>query len=186
MNKHFSVVNKRGTTVAGIIMCVCIVLFSLCLAMRISSGSVLWTIPLVACIIFFIIGLMVMISIITAGVDVKDGNAVFADVTGQGGKRPQFHLSQLKTIELHNNDGVIQNPETANLAGARIVFTLKNGEIRTYYPIQITAKQYENIKNGMMEMAKGAKREKSKPMTKAEKKAAVNAKSIKRIKEEEK
>ena len=74
MNRHFSVVNKRGTTVAGVIMAVCILLFSLCLAMRLSSGSVLWTIPLVACIIVFIIGLMILISVITAGIDVKNGN----------------------------------------------------------------------------------------------------------------
>lgn len=183
MNRHFSVVNKRGTTVAGSITGVCIVLFSICLAMRVSSGTPLWTIPLVACIIVFIIGLMILISVITAGIDVKNDNVIFADVSGQGGKRVQFHLSDLKSVELHNADGIIAKPEIESLVGARVVFNLKNGESRTYYPIQITNKQYQNIRTGLTEMAKTAKKGKSKPMTKAEKKAAVNAKSIKRIKD---
>ena len=57
-----------------------------------------------------------------------------------------------------------------------------------YYPIQITYKQYKNIEVGLTEMSKVSKKYKSepkKPMTKAEKKAAVNAKSIKRIKNED-
>ena len=57
-----------------------------------------------------------------------------------------------------------------------------------YYPIQITYKQYINIKDGLLQMSKHSKKfkdEPKKPMTNAEKKAAVNAKSIKRIKNEE-
>lgn len=187
MNKHFSVVNKRGLTTIGILTAFSIVLFSLSLAKRISSGSMLWTIPVVVAIIIFILTLMFLVGVITAGIDVKKNKVIFADPTGQGGKKVQFDLGQLKKVELHNADGLIEKPETANLSGARIIFTLRNGETRMYYPIQITYKQYKNIETGLTEMAKHSKKSKDEPkkhMTKAEKKAAVNAKSIKRIKDE--
>ena len=189
MNGHFSVVNKRGLTTTGIMILFSIILFSLSLAKRISSGSMLWTIPVVIAIIIFILTLMLLVGVITAGVDVKKNKVIFADPSGQGGKKVQFDLGELKSVELHNADGLITNPETANLAGARIIFTLRNGKTCMYYPIQITYKQFDNIKIGLTEMAKKSKKfkdEPKKPMTKAEKKAAVNAKSIKRIKEEEK
>lgn len=126
---------------------------------------------------------MVMIGVITAGIDVKKGKVVFADPSGEGGKKVQFDLGDLKKVELHNADGIIQNPETDSLAGARIVFTVKNGKTCTYYPIQITNKQFQRIKVGLTEMSKESRKyANKKPMTKAEKKAAVNAKSIKKIK----
>lgn len=189
MNKHFYVVNKRGLTTTGLMILFSIILFSLSLTKRISSGSMLWTIPVVIAIIIFILTLMLLVGVITAGVDVKKNKVIFADPSGQGGKKVQFDLGELKSVELHNADGIIANPETSNLAGARIVFTLRSGKTCIYYPIQITCKQYMNIKNGLMQMSKHSKKfkdEQKKPMTKAEKKAAVNAKSIKRIKEEEK
>ena len=188
MNKHFYFVNKRGLTTIGLMTIFSIILFSLSLSKRISSGSMLWTIPVVIAIIIFILTLMFLVGVITAGVDVKKNKVIFADPTGQGGKKVQFDLGELKSVELHNADGVIANPETANLAGARIIFTLKNGKTCMYYPIQITYKQYINIKDGLLQMSKNSKKfkdEPKKPMTKAEKKAAVNAKSIKRIKNEE-
>ena len=188
MNKHFYVVNKRGLTTIGIMTLFSIILFSFSLAKRIASGSMLWTIPVVIAIIIFILTLMFLVGVITAGVDVKKNKVIFADPSGQGGKRVQFDLGELKNVELHNAEGIISNPETANLAGARIIFTLRNGKTCMYYPIQITYKQYINIKDGLLQMSKHSKKfkdEPKKPMTKAEKKAAVNAKSIKRIKNEE-
>lgn len=147
----------------------------------------LWTIPVVIAIIIFILTLMLLVGVITAGIDVKKNKVIFADPSGQGGKKVQFDLVELKSIELHNADGLIANPETVNLAGARIIFSLKNGKTCIYYPIQITYKQFANIRDGLMQMAKTSKKMKDTPkkMTKAEKKAAVNAKSIKRIKNEE-
>lgn len=188
MNKHFYVVNKRGLTTIGLLTVFSIILFSLSLAKRIASGSMLWTVPVVIAIIIFILTLMLLIGVLTAGVDVKKNKVIFADPSGQGGKKVQFDLGELKKVELHNADGLIANPETANLAGARIIFTLRNGKTCMYYPIQITYKQYKNIEVGLTEMSKVSKKYKSepkKPMTKAEKKAAVNAKSIKRIKNED-
>ena len=187
MNKHFSVVNKRGLTTTAVMIIISILLFSLSLAKRLSSGSILWTIPVVVAIIIFILVLMVLVGVITAGVDVKKNKVIFADPSGQGGKKVQFDLGELKSVELHNADGLITNPETANLAGARIIFTLRNGKTCVYYPIQITYKQFADIKEGLTEMAKRSKKFKDEPkkqMTKAEKKAAVNAKSIKRIKKD--
>ena len=76
MNAHFSVVNKRGTITAGIIMIIAIVIFSLGLAKKLSGGGLLWTLPLICGIIVFLLALMILISVITAGVDVQNGHVV--------------------------------------------------------------------------------------------------------------
>ena len=90
MNRHFSVVNKRGLSTIGILTAFSIILFSFSLAKRISSGSMLWTIPVVIAIIIFILTLMFLVGVITAGVDVKKNKVIFADPSGQGGKKVQF------------------------------------------------------------------------------------------------
>ena len=151
MNAHFSVVNKRGTITAGIIMIIAIVIFSLGLAKKLSGGGLLWTLPLICGIIVFLLALMILLSVITAGVDVQNGHVVFADATGQGGKQPRFKLSELEDIQLHNQDGEI-DPDKDSLVGGRIVFFTTNGEQFTYYPVQITAKQYKSVKNGLFEL----------------------------------
>ncbi len=182
MNGHFSVANKRGLIVSGAILVICIILFSLCLAMRLSTGSVLWTIPLVACIIVFIIAIILLISVATAGVDVSDNAVYFADVTGKGGKIRQFELKELKEIQLHNQNGLVENPDPNNMIGARIVFVLKNGKTKTYYPIQLTYKQYKNIANGMFDFVEEAKKQQNQKKhgsAKAAKAAAKVAKSKK-------
>lgn len=173
MNRHFPVINKRGTRVACIIMFISIVLLSVSLAKKISSGAFIWIIPVIASVIVFLLAIMILISVLTAGIDVKQGEAVFSDAVNQGGKKPQFHLKDLKSIDLHNMNGVIDNPKTADMVGARIVFTLKNGESKTYYPIQLTYKQYQSIKDGMLDMAKNMPKEKGKK--------SVKAKNIKKL-----
>ena len=146
MNAHFSVVNKRGTIAAGVIMLIAIVLLSLGLAKKLSGGGLIWTLPLICGIIIFLMALMILISVITAGVDVQNGNVVFAD-----GKQPRFKLSELEDIQLHNQDGEI-DPDKDSLIGGRIVFFTTSGEQFTYYPVQITAKQYKSVKNGLFEL----------------------------------
>lgn len=169
MNRHFPVVNKRGLLTSCSLLLIAILLFSLSLSKRISSGSIIWLLPVIAAVIVFIFAIMILISVITAGIDVKNGQVVFADATG-GAKTPQFDLKDLKNIELHNADGVIEDPKTANLVGARIVFFPKLGGPKTYYPIQITYKQYESIRMPMMEMAKEARKEDGKAQPKKSKK----------------
>ena len=102
MNGHFSVVNKRGLITSGILLAASIILFSLSLSKKLAVGSIIWTISLVVCIIIFIMAIIIMTSVLTAGIDVKNGIVIFADATGQGGKQPQFNLGQLDRIELRN------------------------------------------------------------------------------------
>lgn len=149
MNGHFSVINKRGMITSAILVAASIILFSLSISKKLSGGSMLWTLPLVFCGIIFIIALIIMLSVLTAGIDVKDGVVIFADATGQGGKQPQFRLLDLDKIELHNADGVINNPETDNLLGARFVFILKDGSSKVYYPVSLTPRQYNNVASGI-------------------------------------
>jgi len=151
LSAHFSVVNKRGTITAGIIMAIAIVIFSMSLAKKLAGGGIIWMLPLICGIIVFLLAMMILISVITAGVDVQNGSVVFADVTGQGGKQPRFKLSELEDIQLHNADGEI-DPDKDSLVGGRIVFFTTSGEQFTYYPVQITAKQYKNVRNGLFEL----------------------------------
>ena len=156
MNGHFSVVNKRGLITSGILLAASIILFSLSLSKKLAGGSIIWTIPLVVCIIILILPIIIITSVLTAGIDVKNGIVIFADATGQGGKQPQFNLGQLDRIELRNADGVIESPETDSLLGARFVFILSDGEEKIYYPVSLTAHQYKSVSSGIYELKEKA------------------------------
>ena len=156
MNGHFSVVNKRGLITSGILLAASIILFSLSRSKKLAGGSIIWTISLVVCIIIFIMAIIIMTSVLTAGIDVKNGIVIFADATGQGGKQPQFNLGQLDRIELRNADGVIESPETDSLLGARFVFILSDGEEKIYYPVSLTAHQYKSVSSGIYELKEKA------------------------------
>ena len=156
MNGHFSVVNKRGLITSGILLAASIILFSLSLSKKLAGGSIIWTIPLVVCIIIFILAIIIITSVLTAGIDVKNGIVIFADATGQGGKQPQFNLGQLDRIELRNADGVIESPETDSLLGAIFVFILSDGEEKIYYPVSLTAHQYKSVSSGIYELKEKA------------------------------
>ena len=156
MNGHFSVVNKRGLITSGILLAASIILFSLSLSKKLAGGSIIWTIPLVVCIIIFILAIIIITSVLTAGIDVKNGIVIFADATGQGGKQPQFNLGQLDRIELRNADGVIESPETDSLLGARFVFILSDGEEKIYSPVSLTAHQYKSVSSGIYELKEKA------------------------------
>lgn len=157
MQGHYSVVNKRGLITASFLMLLGILVFALSLSKRFASGSIIWTIPLVLAIIIFLLALIILISVLTAGIDIQYGKVIFANANGAGGKQPQFGISELKDIELHNHNGRILDPKTANLVGGRIVFFTEdeNHEEKTYvyYPMSITARQYFKIHDGMLEMA---------------------------------
>lgn len=156
MNGHFSVVNRRGLFASGILLALSILIFSLSLAKKLAGGSIIWTIPLICCIIIFIMAIFIMTSVLTAGIDVKNGIVIFADASGQGGKQPQFNLGQLDRIELRNSEGVIENPEKDNMLGARFVFLLDDGSEKTYYPVSLTAHQYKTVSSGILSLKERA------------------------------
>jgi uncharacterized membrane protein len=84
MNAHFSVVNKRGTIAAGVIMLIAIVIFSLGLAKKLSGGGLIWTLPLICGIIIFLMALMILnASAETAAILTPDGMEWTAPAAGE-------------------------------------------------------------------------------------------------------
>ena len=158
MNGHFSVINKRGLTVAGIFMGVRIAAFLRSLFMRIQSGSRLWLIPIIFAAVLFLFAIRMILNLSSEGVDVKDGMVILPDSEDPTkGKQPKFNIADLKVIELRNGEGKVLDPEKDNLLGGRVVFSVIGGQEEVYYPISITAKQYRDIHDGMLAMAKEAK-----------------------------
>lgn len=151
MNKHFAVINKKATILSAIFIFINIVAFTFSFYKISSGGSKLWIIPAVIFIGLFIIGIMIITSVLTAGIDVKADMVILPDQDPRNGKVPKFNIEQLSSIELCNENGPIDF-DRDSLSGARIIFHLSNDETEQYYPVYITKKQYESIKNGMMEL----------------------------------
>ena len=157
MNGHFSVVNKRGLTAAGVFLAITIALFSISLIMRIQSGSRLWLIPIIFAAVLFLFAMRMIMTISSSGIDVQDGRVVLPDLENPAkGKQPRFNIADLKGIELINGEGKALDPEKDNLLGGRVVFSVTGGKEEIYYPIAITARQYKDIHDGMLAMAKEA------------------------------
>ena len=98
-----------------------------------------------------------ILNISSEGVDVKDGMVVLPDSEDPTkGKQPKFNIADRTGIELRNGEGKALDPEKDNLLGGRVVFSVIGGKEEVYYPISITAKQYRDIHDGMLAMAKEA------------------------------
>ena len=149
MNAHFSVINKKGTVVAALLTLAGVVLFSLCLAELLGGGSKLWLLPFIAAAVFFIICIMVLVSVLTAGIDIRDGVVILPDLDPSKGKQPKFQISELESVTLQDGGGNTLNADRDNLSGARIAFHLKDGQTEIYYPVSITPKQFRRIKDGL-------------------------------------
>lgn len=156
MNAHFPIVNMRGLITAICFTLLNIVLFSISLSMRLGGGSRLWLIPVIVFAVFFLISIMVLISVLRAGIDVKDGTVIMPDLDPSKGKQPKFQIDDLMEIHLENGDKKILNPYKDNLVGARFVFTLQDGRQEIYYPVAVTPKQFEKVKTGMFNLKKEA------------------------------
>ena len=96
---------------------------------------------------------MILVSVLSAGIDIKNGTVIMPDLDASRGKQPKFQIEELKDICLQDEDGNTLNPNQDSLIGARIVFLLKDGSEEIYYPVSITSKQFENIRSGMLEEA---------------------------------
>ena len=156
MNAHFPIVNMRGLITAICFTLLNIVLFSISLSMRLGGGSRLWLIPVIVFAVFFLISIMVLISVLRAGIDVKDGTVIMPDLDPSKGKQPKFQIDELTEIHLENGDKKILDPYKDNLVGARFVFTLQDGRQEIYYPVAVTSKQFEKVKTGMFNLKKEA------------------------------
>lgn len=153
MNRHFSVISKRGAVTAALFTLINIVLFSLSLAMRLGGGSRLWLLPIIVFAVLFLFSIMILVSVLSAGIDIKNGTVIMPDLDASRGKQPKFQIEELKDICLQDEDGNTLNPNQDSLIGARIVFLLEDGSEEIYYPVSITPKQFENIRSGMLEEA---------------------------------
>lgn len=150
MNGHFSVINKRGAVVGIVLLLLNIVLFSLSLSKLLGGASKLWLVPVVIFVILFIISVMILVSVLTAGIDVKENVVILPDLDASKGKQPKFELSELQDVQLQNGEGTVLDPYKDSLIGARFVFLLCDGRKEIYYPVSVTCKQYEKIKTGML------------------------------------
>ncbi len=152
MQGHFSVINKRGLITACILIFFSILLFAFSLAKLVGGGSRLWIALLAFAACFCLISLLILRAVATAGVDVENGQVIFASTDSGGVRAPQFSLSALSAIALCGNDGPFANPETDCLLGARVVFTADNQQQFVYYPVAITYKQFANLRNGLFQL----------------------------------
>lgn len=150
MNRHFSIIYRKSVISGAILLLVSIVLFSVPISFLLTGGSKLWLIAIIIAVGLFLIGIVSMGSILSAGIDVKDNMVIFPGMDLAKGKSPQFSLGNLQDILLRNGDGKELDPYKDDLFGARFVFILKDGSEKIYYPVALTAKQFEKVKNGML------------------------------------
>ena len=158
MNGHFSMINKRGAIAASLFVAANIVLLSISLAFKLNGGRI-WLIPIIVFAVTFLFSIMILMSVLRAGIDIKADMVILPDLDPSKGKQPKFRIDRLMDIQLQNCEGTVLDPEKDSLLGGRVVFYLDDDRIETYYPISITASQYRKIHDGMLKMAEAARAE---------------------------
>ena len=156
MNKHFSIVNRRSVIYVTVLMLVLIALLGVCLSFAL-KGSKLWFIGVVIFGGLLLFGVLITRSVLDAGIDVIRGTVILPDLKHpERGKVPAFHVSDLEDIDLFTLDGKELDPAKDKLTGAKVVFSLKDGDTKEYFPLSITKKQFEKLRRGMLLMASEA------------------------------
>lgn len=156
MNKHFSIVNRRSVVYVTIGMLLLIALLGVCLSFAL-KGSKLWFIGVVIFGGLLLFGVLIARSVLDAGIDVIRGTVILPDLKHpERGKVPAFHVSDLEDIGLFTLDGKELDPAKDKLTGAKVVFSLKDGDTKEYFPLSITKKQFEKLRRGMILMASEA------------------------------
>lgn len=156
MNKHFSIVNKRSVVYVTIGMLLLIALLGVCLSFAL-KGSKLWFIGVVIFGGLLLFGVLIARSVLDAGIDVIRGTVILPDIKHpERGKVPAFHVADLEDVCLCTLGGERLDPDKDKLAGAKVVFSLRNGETREYFPLSITRRQFDRLRRGMLLMASEA------------------------------
>ena len=65
-------------------------------------------------------------------------------------------MADLEDVGLFTLDGKELDPAKDKLTGAKVVFSLKDGDTKEYFPLSITKKQFEKLRRGMILMASEA------------------------------
>ena len=151
-------INKRGAIAASLFVAANIVLLSISLAFKLNGGRI-WLIPIIVFAVTFLFSIMILMSVLRAGIDIKADMVILPDLDPSKGKQPKFRIDRLMNIQLKNGEGTVLDPEKDSLLGGRVVFYLDDDRIETYYPISITASQYRKIHDGMLKMAEAARAE---------------------------
>lgn len=156
MNKHFSIVNRRSVVYVTIGMLLLIALLGVCLSFAL-KGSKLWFIGVVIFGGLLLFGVLIARSVLDAGIDVIRGTVILPDIKHpERGKVPAFHVADLDDVCLCTLGGEKLDPDRDRLAGAKVVFYLKDGQTREYFPLSITKKQFDRLRRGMLLMASEA------------------------------
>ena len=156
MNKHFSIVNKRSVIYVAILMILLIALLGVSLSFAL-KGSKLWYAGVVIFGGLLLFAILIAKSVLDAGIDVIRGTVILPDLKHpERGKVPAFNVSELEDVGLATFDGKALDPSKDKLSGAKVIFSLKNGETKEYFPLSITKKQFDRLRRGMLLMASEA------------------------------
>ena len=121
------------------------------------KGSKLWYAGVVIFGGLLLFGVLIARSVLDAGIDVIRGTVILPDIKHpERGKVPAFHVADLEDVGLFTLDGKELDPAADKLAGAKVVFSLRNGETREYFPLSITRRQFDRLRRGMLLMASEA------------------------------
>lgn len=156
MNRHFSIINRRSVIFVTALMLLLIALLGVSLSFALKDSK-LWYAGVVifgGLLLFFI---LIVRSVLDAGIDVIRGTVILPDIEHpEKGKVPSFHVSDLDDVCLCTLGGERLDPDKDKLAGAKVVFSLRNGETREYFPLSITRRQFDRLRRGMLLMASEA------------------------------
>ena len=137
-------------------MLLLIALLGVCLSFAL-KGSKLWFIGVVIFGGLLLFGVLIARSVLDAGIDVIRGTVILPDIKHpERGKVPAFHVADLEDVGLFTLDGKELDPAADKLTGAKVVFALKDGDSKEYFPLSITKKQFEKLRRGMILMASEA------------------------------
>ena len=156
MNRHFSIINRRSVIFVTALMLLLIALLGVSLSFAL-KGSKLWYAGVVIFGGLLLFGVLIARSVLDAGIDVIRGTVILPDIKHpERGKVPAFHVADLEDVGLFTLDGKELDPAADKLAGAKVVFSLKDGDSKEYFPLSITKKQFDRLRRGMLLMASEA------------------------------
>lgn len=161
MKKHFYVINKKALALCFIAIVVNMFISVMAIVKLMQGGSRLWLIPIIIFVTFILITMLILIQVTSSGVDVKDNVVIAVDADKpEKGKCALCNLDDIRTVDLQDGEGNSMDLESKSLSGGRVTFILKGGTKRQYYPMYITKRQFEAIRDGIEKLIKERNNEK--------------------------
>ena len=107
-------INKRGAIAASVFVAANIVLLSISLAFKLNGGRI-WLIPIIVFAVTFLFSIMILMSVLRAGIDIKADMVILPDLDPSKGKQPKFRIGRLLDIQLQHGEGTVLDPEKDSL-----------------------------------------------------------------------